>query len=305
MTTHAPPALLGSGHGLVAVVRRHPIGSFLAWAFTVGQAIAFIPIIARATQDVRLPTAPFVVAANLVGLLLPALVVTRVVDGPEGLHRLWHSTFRVRTAPRWYWLALVVIPLTTTGLTVLLLGPPDASATALAAALTSGLLVQLVLGFITTNWWEEVAWTGFLQARLQDRHGAGVAALLTGPLFAVQHASLAFGNGLVGGLAVLLFITAVAVPFRCLQGWVANRTGSLFVVGLVHAAGNASTDGSGFLGDGLLPRLYPTETVGPVHLLASAAVGLVVVAVTRGRLDRRPGVSSAVDRSRRVTMDEP
>ena len=148
--------------------------------------------------------------------------------------------------------------------------------------------MQLILGFLTTNWWEEVAWTGFLQARLQDRHGATVAALATGRLFALQHASLAFGGTLPGCVTVLLFITAMAVPFRFLQGWVANRTGSLFVVGLVHAAGNASTDGSGFLGDGLLPRLYPGATVGPVHLLASAALGLVVVAATRGRLGLRP-----------------
>ena len=282
---------LDSDHGLVAVVRRHPIASFLVWTSTVGQAIAFLPLVARAVQDVRLPTAPFVVVANLVGLLLPALVVTRVVDGPAGLRRLWRSTLRVRTAPRWYALALVVVPVATTGLAVLLLGPPGAGAAALATALTSGLLVQLVLGFVTTNWWEEVAWTGFVQARLQDRHGASVAALVTGPLFALQHAPLAFGNGLLGGLMILLFITAVAVPFRFLQGWVANRTGSLFVVGLVHAAGNASTDGSGFFGDGLLPRLYPAATVGPMHLLASAAVGLVVVAATRGRLGRRPSGS--------------
>jgi len=281
-------SLLDSEHRTVTVVRRHPVASLLAWTFTVGQAVAFLPLLARATSGVSLPVAPFVVAANLVGLLLPALVITRVVDGREGLRRLWRSTVQVRAGQGWYWLALVVVPLATTGLTVLLLGPPAGGPSALVAALAAGLLVQLVLGFLTTNWWEEVAWTGFVQARLQDRHGAVVAALITAPLFALQHAPLAFGNTLLGGVTILLFITAVAVPFRFLQGWVVNRTGSLFVVGLVHAAGNASTDGSGFAGDGLLPRLYPGTTVGPMHLLASAALGLVVVAATRGRLGRRP-----------------
>ena len=283
----------GAG-SLASVIRRHPVGSFLLWAFPVGQAIAFVPVIARELYDVRMPAAPFVVAANLVGLLLPALVITRIVDGRVGLQELWRRTLRVRTGARWYWFALVVVPLATTGLAALLLGSPDGGGSTLAAALVSGLLVQLILGLVTTNLWEEVAWTGFLQTRLQDRHGPVRAALATGPLFALQHVSLAFGNTLLGGVAVVLFITATAVPFRFLQGWVVNRTGSLFLVGLIHAAGNAMTDGSGFVGTGFLPRLYPGQVVGPMHLLASAALGLVVLAATRGPLgSRRAGGAPA------------
>jgi CAAX protease family protein len=276
--------LVTSRRRLVGVIRRHPVGSFLAWSFPVGQAIAFQPVLARAWYDVDLPTAPFVVVANLVGLLLPAVVVTRVVDGRAGVRALWRRAVRVRVPLRWYGLALVVVPVAATVTAVALLGPPEGTSGLLASALVSGLLVQLLLGCVTTNWAEEVAWTGFLQTRLQARHGPARAALATGPLFALQHAALAAGNGWLGGMAVLLFITATAVPFRFLQGWVANRTGSLLVVGLVHATGNATTDGSGFGGPGLLPRLYPDDAVGPVHLLASAALGLVVLACTRGRL---------------------
>jgi membrane protease YdiL (CAAX protease family) len=277
---------------LAGIIRRHPVASFLAWSFSVGQAIAFQPVVARAWWDVDLPTAPFVVLANLVGLLLPAVVVTRVVDGRAGVRALWRRAVRVRVPLRWYGLALVVVPAATTAVAVAVLGPPpERTGWVLASALASGLLIQVLLGFLTTNWAEEVAWTGFLQTRLQDRHGPVRAALATGPLFALQHASLAVGNGWLGGTAVLLFVTATAVPFRFLQGWIANRTGSLLVVGLVHAAGNATTDGSGFGGPGLLPRLFPDD-VGPVHLLASAALGLVVVSATRGRLGRRAPTSA-------------
>ncbi len=276
-----------AGRRLAGTIRRYPVASFLAWSVPVGQAIAFQPVVAPAWYGADLPTAPFVVLANLVGLLLPAVVVTRVVDGPAGVRALWRRAVRVRVPLRWYALALVVVPVATAAVAVALLGPPD-SGGVLAAAVVSGLLVQVLLGFLTTNWAEEVAWTGFLQTRLQDRHGPVRAALATGPLFALQHAALAAGNGWLGGTVVLLFITATAIPFRFLQGWVANRTGSLLVVGLVHAAGNATTDGSGFGGPGLLPRLYVDGAVGPVHLVASAALGLVVLAATRGRLGRRP-----------------
>ncbi len=278
----------GTPRRLADVVRRRPVACFLLWSFPVGQAVAFVPVVAREVHGADLPAAPFVVLANLVGLLLPALVITRVVDGPAGLRALLRRAVRVRVPLRWYGLALVVVPLSATAVAIALLGVPVDTGGTLAAAVTSGLMVQLLLGLVTTNWAEEVAWTGFLQSRLQERHGPVRAALATGPLFAVQHASLAAGNGWLGAAVVLLFITAMAVPFRFLQGWVANRSGSLLVVGLAHAAGNASTDGSGFLGDGLLPRLYPGDAVGPVHLLASAALGLLVLAATRGRLGARP-----------------
>ncbi|PRY48964.1 hypothetical protein LY71_10746 [Geodermatophilus tzadiensis] len=291
-------------HRLVGLVRRHPVAAFLAWSFPVGQAIAFQPVVARAWFDVDLPTAPFVVLANLVGLLLPAVVVTRVVDGRAGVRALWDRAVRVRVPLRWYGLALVVVPAASAATAVVLLGMPQGSGGALAAALVSGLLVQLVLGLLTTNWAEEVAWTGFLQTRLQHRHGPVRAALATGPLFALQHAALAAGNGWLGGIAVLLVLTAAAVPFRFLQGWVANRTGSLLVVGLVHAAGNATTDGSGFGGPGLLPRLYAGEAVGPVHLLAAAALGLVVVAATRGRLGHVRPCTSPTPRKEKVMVKE-
>jgi len=281
-------APVAPGRRLAGIIRRHPVASFLAWSFPVGQAIAFQPVLGHAWYDVDLPTAPFVVAANLLGLLLPAVVITRVVEGRAGVRALWRRAVRVRVPLRWYGLALVVVPVATTAVAVALLGPPEGTGRVLASALVSGLLVQVLLGFLSTNWAEEVAWTGFLQTRLQDRRGPVRAALITGPLFALQHAPLAAGNGWLGGTVVLLFVTATAIPFRFLQGWVANRTGSLLVVGLVHAAGNATTDGSGFGGPGLLPRLYLDDGVGPVHLVASAALGLVVLAATRGGLGGRP-----------------
>src|SRR3712207_8287691 len=49
---------------------------------------------------------------------------------------------------------------------------------------------------LSNNLWEEAAWTGFVQARLQHRHGPLRAAVLTGPLFALQHIALFVGTPL-------------------------------------------------------------------------------------------------------------
>jgi len=227
----------------------------------------------------------FVLGSTLVGMLLPAVVITRIVDGPDAVRQLWRRAFATGVPLRWYALTLAT-PLVATALAVLLFGAPSGS---IGSALVSGLLLQLVLTFVPNNWWEEVAWSGFAQARLQERFGsAAKAALVAGPLFALQHISLAVAAGWPTGAVMMGLLILVTIPFRFLTGWAYNRTASLFLVGLVHAMGNAVAGGSGF-GSGFLPRLYPDQgmLVGLAHLVAFALIGLIVLAATRGRLGLR------------------
>ncbi len=274
--------------GITAFIRRRPLTSFFLWLFTVGQVFAFTPLIAS-WNGVELPLRQlFIVASTLVGMLLPAVVITRVVDGPDAVRELWRRAFAVGVPWRWYALALLGVPLVALALAAVVVGPPDTSQ--LASALVSGFLLQLVLTFVPNNWWEEVAWSGFAQARLQTRFGSAVrAALVAGPLFALQHVALVLSMGVAAGAVAMAALIVLAVPFRFLTGWAYNRTVSLFLVGLLHGTGNAVAGGSGF-GGGALPRLYPdVATVGTLHLVAYAVLGLVVLAATRGRLGRRRG----------------
>ena len=125
---------------------------------------------------------------------------------------------------------------------------------------------------------------GFLQARLQDRHGPMRAAVLATLLFTYQHTALLVASG--SFTVLLIFFIVTAFGFRALMGWTYNRTDSLFIVGLVHAASNAATGGSGFLASGLLGTLYESQFATVLHLVAGLIVGLGVVAATRGRLGR-------------------
>lgn len=278
--TPSAPARQGP---LARFVRRWPVLAFLAWFFTVGQALAFVPVILDAHgQDV--PRQPFIVLSTLVGLMLPAIVITRIVDGPEGVRRMVRSLRRWRVAPRWY-AVVIAVPALATVLTMALAGAPGGATTSSAlSAVATGLVLQLVVVLLTTNLWEEFAWAGFVQTRLQRAHGAAAAAVVTGVLFAAQHVSLVAGAPVAEGVTLLVVLALLAVPFRFLVGWALNRTGSLLLVGLLHAAGNAVAGGSGF-GAGMLPRLYPDSAVATMaHLLASALLGLVVVSTTHGRL---------------------
>ncbi|GAA2724193.1 CPBP family intramembrane glutamic endopeptidase [Cellulomonas aerilata] len=287
MVTHDTP----SGR-LLRPVRAHPVTAFLVWFFTVGQAVAFAPVV-LAANGVDVPVQPFIVASTLVGLLLPALVLTRLVDGPDALRALWRRAVDVRVGLGWYVLAVVGVPAVTLGIAVALLGPPTGTVPALGGLLVGSFLLPLALTLLPNNLWEEVAWAGFVQTRLQARRGPVVAAVLTGVLFALQHVSLVVGSGPAAGAVLLAVLAVLAVPFRALIGWVLNRTGSLFLVGLIHATGNAAATGSGF-GPGLLGRLYPGDTTATTaHLLAFLVLGLVVLVATRGRLGApRPATAS-------------
>jgi membrane protease YdiL (CAAX protease family) len=268
----------------VGLVRRRPVTAFLVWFFTVGQLIAFVPLLGAA-NGVRLAPEPFTIASTWVGLLLPALVITWMVDGPPAVRGLLRRATSARLSLWWYAVALGLVPLISLGIACALAGPPDdTTAPDLVGAYLLGLLLQTVVHLVTNNLWEEVAWTGLVQARLQSRMSALSAAALTGPMFALQHTALVVGGPAVGTVTVLLALTLLAVPYRAVMGWLYNRTHSLLLVGAAHAAGDAVAAGT-VLGDGFLPRLYG-QNLGPLHLFAFAAIGLAVVLATRGRLGR-------------------
>ena len=271
--------------GIAAAVRRHPVSVFLVWFFTVGQAVAFAPLIARWTTGVDLPTEPFLLAATAVGLVLPTLVITWITDGVPGLMDLLRRSSKVWFPARWYAFAVVGVPATLVALWAAVSGPPEDMSSSAAAVLFSGFLVQLVVVFVTFNLWEELAWMGFVQTRLQERHGAMKAAVLTGPAFALGHISQVIDGSVATTLTTLALLIVVCIPFRALQAFVHHRTDSLIPVALVHAAANATAAGS-LAGTGLLDRLYPGDGAGGLVFPVLGALGLVAIFVTRGRLGR-------------------
>jgi membrane protease YdiL (CAAX protease family) len=280
------PATPPAGSRCVRWIAGHPVAALLLWFFTVGQAIAFVPLVASSYGS-DLPEQPFTTASTWVGLLLPALAITCLLHGRRATWELLRLT-AVPAAVRWYVLCLLGIPLTSLLIAVAMVGVPvESTPSAVASACLVGFGAQALLHLVTNNLWEELAWTGFVTARLQARHAPLTVALLTGPLFALQHSPLVLDAG-PGGLVVLLALVVLAVPFRMVMSWIFNRTGSLLLVGLAHACGNAVVTGT-VLGDALLPALYG-RGLGPVHLFAYAVIGLVAAVATRGRLGLDDGV---------------
>ncbi len=272
-------------HGVHRFIRRHPYLSFLLIFNTVGQAAAFVPVIAKRVYGVEVGIDLWLIVPTLLFLLLPALVITRIARGRDGLHQLVRSMVRFRVHPRWYLLPLLVVPALT--LVTALPAPPDVTLQKILVVYLTTFLPALLFQFLTTNWWEETVWLGFFQAPLQDRFGPWRAVLLTTPFFALEHISLVFGGTVEEELIQFGLILLVTLPSRALLAWVYNRTGSLALAGLVHASSNAA-------GLSLVPQLFHSPGGGGSALLL---LGIIVIAATRGRLGlprrRRPAAATA------------
>ena len=104
-----------------------------------------------------------------------------------------------------------------------------------------GLLVNLVL----INMWEETAWSGVAQTRLERRHGLVRAALLTAVPFALVHMPLHFiGDISFGSLTTaLVSLLVVCAMVRLMIGvFLRGTRDSILAVALVHPLFNRSNN---------------------------------------------------------------
>src|SRR5690606_34194697 len=134
--------------------RRRPLVSFLLWAYTLGQVLPWSVILTGlADRGWWMPGS--VLVSTLIGLLLPALLITWITDGRDGLRALWRRAVAVRVGPGWYAAALVLVPALTLTIGVLIGGTrADRSAEFLLAGLGTHFLLPLLITFVLINWWE-------------------------------------------------------------------------------------------------------------------------------------------------------
>ena len=96
---------------------------------------------------------------------------------------------------------------------------------------------------------EEAGWTGFMFARLQDRHGPLRAALITTVFFWLFHLPtfVVEADSWVGAGVLMGFLLLPHLASRFIVGWLYNATGSsVLIAGLFHATFNSTINPTGF-----------------------------------------------------------
>jgi membrane protease YdiL (CAAX protease family) len=272
------------------LVAHHPVAAFLVMVYTVNCAVALLPLLTR--RDI-LPydLAPYDSLGHIFGVALPAFIVVAAMHGRAGVRDLTRRSLRWRVGVRWYLVALLGVPVATVlcASTLFGLAPLNALVEKWRLLLTV-VLPQLVLLILFFNFAEEVGWTGFLQARLQERHGPLKASVIVTLPFALYHLPawmVEFELGLAQlHLALLLTgVFGVSQLFgRVVIMWLYNNTGySVLLVGMFHASFNVTTSA---FGSAFIPVPAGSTFLIAAPVLAAAAV--LIAVFTRGRLSYEP-----------------
>ena len=276
---------------LRALIARRPVTAFVVLVLTFAYPLMALPILAF--RDVipgrglleMLPIAPDETAGLLLtlGALLPAtLIVTWSVGGGEGVRRLFRRLAHWRIGIGWWVAIFTALPALTTGLAVLL-GDQPKSVNVIQLFATQAWL--LLANFVLVNVWEELAWSGVMQTRLERRHNVFVAALITMVPFALVHEPLRLFTGeftlisVAVGLALYLLF---GLFFRPMLAVVLRGTrDSVLAVAVLHSVFNRSVNDNG-----IAASLVDGETRGLTMLIAVAVVTLTVSVIFRRRLTR-------------------
>ncbi|WP_327085526.1 CPBP family intramembrane metalloprotease [Nonomuraea sp. NBC_01738] len=276
------------------LIRRHPLIAFLTMAY-LGSWAGWSPWWLSESGlglPYELPVSA-IAGVNQLGLFAgpfaAALIVTRVVEGREGVRRLLRRLVRWRAHPGLHALALVAIPVAA-GAGYLLVRAP-AGDPGLIAPLAITYATYLLGGPIQ----EEPGWRGFALPRLRRRLSPIAAALVLGVIHCFWHAPLFLtrewdtARGDAGQLVAYLVLT---VSLSVVLSWLASGSrGSLMLAVLGHNGVNWALFAAGALTGSAVTSTWPAA-------LGLAALALAAIALTRGRLgdtDVRPGSGPAVE----------
>lgn len=295
MSTPTATQQLARHSALRRLVARHPVAAFLIMVYAVTYALGLSPFL---TQVDILPfNFPlWAVLAHLFGVALPAFLVMAAMHGRAGVRDLARRSLRWRVGARWYLFALLGLPIGVVlcASAIFGLAPLNALVDKWPLLFTV-VLPDLLLRVVFLNLTEEIGWTGFLQARLQDRHGPLKACVLVEIPFALFHVpDVLLETGGQLPLALALFgVLAISQLFaRVVIMWLYNNTNrSVLLVGLFHSAFN--TTNNRFVG-AFIPELAESGFFIASGVVAAAAV--LIVVFTRGRLSYKPNhVSQTAD----------
>ena len=263
---------------------RHPLATFLALVYVIYTAIALVPPLTDHAFPYDMPL--WVAVGHLFGVAVPAVVVTWLADGREGVRDLARRCTRWRVAPRWYVASLFAMPAAFLLLAIVAIGdgPLDLLGDHWARMFTN-VLPYLALSILLFNVAEEIGWTGFFHARVQERYTALKACAVVAFPFALFHVpdflvDEGWSVANIGpALAFLVFYTFILFFLRVVLVWLYNNTGgSVLIVGFFHSSFNTAVTR-------MSVDFLPSKAAGFLLMISITIVAAVVTIVrTRGRL---------------------
>jgi membrane protease YdiL (CAAX protease family) len=262
-----------------AAVERHAVPIYFALVFVIsggGMLLIVGPGGFPLNPEEFASFGALLYAAILAGPCLAGILLAATVDGGPGLRDVYVRLRRWRVG--WTWYAVALLPaLVMTALALLLsLVFSDFRPAILDASGKSGVLLSALGPALLVGCLEEIGWTGFAVPHLRARHSILMTGLVVGVVWGAWHFPLFWQpDSLSAVLPLVILLTMLfswLPPFRVLLVWAHDRTHSLPLVMLMHAAVSFVTltvRPEGLSGTRLLASL----------LVAPAAMWLLLAAV--------------------------
>lgn len=221
-----------------------------------------------------------------VSIFSPTIAAMSIVFLLGGLPAVWNllaGFTRWKVGFRWYLAALFLVAAPLAAALIYMVS--GNSVKGVAPGVTAWALIgQFVFTMFSGPLSEEAGWRGFALPRLQQRHGAVVASLILGALWAGWHIPLFFESGPARPGIPFPIYFAIVLVLSILFTWLYNNTGgSLVITALAHLSFNLN--GAFITGSlGLMPMNLFFMTAGPA---LGVFVLIVVLYFGPARLSRR------------------
>jgi uncharacterized protein len=254
---------------LLAWVRRHNVIAYCLLAY----AITWILVVPLVTDGLGLTTwhAPAVWhALGALGPMVAAFVVTALIAGRTGVRQLVASMSRWRVGVGWV-LVAILSPFGMFALAAIVLRLvgqpwPDLSLLARQFGNTTWLLGAFLAAAVY-GLGEEPGWRGFALPRLQRRHGALVASLLVGGIWAAWHIPFFAYRYHLGGIDLFFFVLGVLAGSIWLTGLYNSTGGSVLMVMLWHVTWNMANAMAAAVSGGIVVLLTVQVIITAVVIL--------------------------------------
>lgn len=225
-----------TGSHLAQSIRKRPIAAFLVIVFTISYplGIAFNFFVSSSLAPSGLLSVYLPRLLTVWGPATAALLVATCGAGSIRVSQLLRSC---RISPRQAALVILISAagVVLAGAAFALSGVRTWDVARLAIDHAPILLLHLVVQSVVIGLGEEIGWRGWLLPSLAERRTFGMAAGMTGLLWAIWHAPV-FLSDLSVSLSFGLLIAALAV----ILAWVWKRSGgSIALVAAAHGAANA------------------------------------------------------------------